>query len=98
MLLQHGIALQAETRPDAVALVSGETRIRYGELEALTNQLAHLLVDAGCQRGDRVGLLLPKTESFSARRTTLLEGCRRVTSPAQTPLVKMVVLVGVRGM
>jgi amino acid adenylation domain-containing protein len=60
MLLQHGISLQADTRPDAVALVSGATRVTYGELDEVTNRLAHLLADAGCERGDRVGLLMPK--------------------------------------
>src|SRR5258706_5601821 len=33
----------------------------YGELEQSSNRLAHLLKDAGCRRGDRVGLLLPKS-------------------------------------
>src|SRR5260370_4404997 len=59
-LLQHGVTAQAEARPDAVALVFKDTRLTYGALEEASNRLAHLLKDAGCRRGDRVGLLMPK--------------------------------------
>ena len=59
-LLQHGVTAQAEARPDATALVCGETRMSYRALEETSNQLARVLADAGCRRGDRVGLLMPK--------------------------------------
>src|SRR5438094_744418 len=59
-LLQHGVTAQAEARPDAIALVFKDTRLTYGALEEASNRLAHLLKDAGCRRGDRVGLLMPK--------------------------------------
>jgi amino acid adenylation domain-containing protein len=62
-LLQHGVTAQAEVRPDAVALIFKDTRLTYGALEEASNRLAHLLKDAGCQRGDRVGLLMPKIPS-----------------------------------
>ncbi|MGH8264799.1 MAG: AMP-binding protein, partial [Steroidobacteraceae bacterium] len=61
MLLQHGVMAQASARPDAVAIVFEDTRITYGALDARSNGLAHLLLDAGCQRGDRIALLLPKS-------------------------------------
>src|SRR5688572_32214678 len=59
-LLQHGVTAQAERRADAVALVFKDARLTYRALEEASNRLAHLLKDAGCQRGDRVGLLMPK--------------------------------------
>jgi amino acid adenylation domain-containing protein len=59
-LLQHGVTAQAEAHPDSVALVFKDTRLTYGALEEASNRLAHLLKDAGCRRGDRVGLLMPK--------------------------------------
>jgi len=59
-LLQHGVTAQAQAHPDAVALVFKDTRLTYGALEEASNRLAHLLKDAGCRRGDRVGLLMPK--------------------------------------
>ena len=62
-LLQHGVSAQAQRRPEALALVFKDTRLTYGALEEASNRLAHLLKDAGCQRGDRVGLLMPKMPS-----------------------------------
>jgi amino acid adenylation domain-containing protein len=38
-----------------------DTRMSYGELERCSNQLASLLIDAGCPPGERVALLLPKS-------------------------------------
>lgn len=59
-LLQQGVAAQAEARPEATALVFKDIRLTYGALEESANRLAHLLRDAGCRRGDRVGLVMPK--------------------------------------
>jgi amino acid adenylation domain-containing protein len=60
-LLQHGVTAQSQRRPDATALVMGSERLTYGEVETLSNQLARILRDAGCQRGDRVCFLMPKS-------------------------------------
>ncbi|MHC4549087.1 MAG: amino acid adenylation domain-containing protein [Planctomycetota bacterium] len=60
-LLQDAIARQARSRPDAVAVVLGEERLTYGELEAASNRLAHRLKQSGCRRGDRVCFVLPKS-------------------------------------
>jgi amino acid adenylation domain-containing protein len=59
-LLQQGVTAQADVRPEATALVFRETRLTYRALEEASNRLANLLKDAGCQRGDRVALLMPK--------------------------------------
>ena len=59
-LLQHGLTAQAEARPEATALAFKGTRMTYGALEEASNRLAHALAEAGCRRGDRVGLLMPK--------------------------------------
>jgi amino acid adenylation domain-containing protein len=61
MLLQDLVTRQAQTRPGSLAMVCGPESIAYGELDALSNRIARLLVDAGCGRGDRVGLLIPKS-------------------------------------
>ncbi len=60
-MLQQWITKQAEQRPEATAIVLQECRLTYAELEQRSNQLARLLKDAGCQRGDRVAFLIPKT-------------------------------------
>jgi len=61
MLLQRGVTAQAEARPEATALAFKGTRLTYAALEEASNRLARALKDAGCRRGDRVGLLMPKS-------------------------------------
>lgn len=60
-LLQHGVTAQAQARPDSLALRFNNMETTYGALEESSNRLARLLKDAGCRRGDRVGLLMPKS-------------------------------------
>ena len=60
-LLQQLVTGQAERRPEQTAIVYQQERLSYGELEENSNRLAHLLKEAGCRRGDRVGFLIPKT-------------------------------------
>ena len=58
-LLQDWVSEHAETTPDAPAVVSGSTRLTYAELDTRSSQLAALLQQAGCQRFDRIALLMP---------------------------------------
>jgi amino acid adenylation domain-containing protein len=60
-LLQDWVTDQAEQRPEAAAVVLNEQRLTYGALETLSNQLARTLIEAGCKRGDRVCLMMPKS-------------------------------------
>ena len=60
-LLHSHVTAQAERRPEALAVVGETTRLTYGELEAHSNQLARALREAGCQRGDRIGVLSSKS-------------------------------------
>ena len=59
-LLHLEVTRQAEARPEAIALVYKGRRLSYCGLEAAANRLAWLLREAGCRRGDRVALLMPK--------------------------------------
>ncbi|HEY1303127.1 MAG TPA: amino acid adenylation domain-containing protein [Vicinamibacterales bacterium] len=59
-LLQDLVIEQAGRRPESTAVVCGASTLSYGELDALSNRLARLLQDGGCQPGDRVALLMPK--------------------------------------
>jgi len=60
-LIQTWVSTQAQTRPEAVAIVFKDQKLTYGELDAFSNQLARRLKLAGCRKGDRVALLVPKT-------------------------------------
>ena len=59
-LLHAETTAQASLRPEAPAIVSAGEQLTYGELEETSNRLARLLRAAGCRRGDRVGMLMPK--------------------------------------
>ena len=60
-MLHHWITGEANRRSDATAVVFGDERLSYGELEILSNQLARALKERGCVRGDRVCLLVHKS-------------------------------------
>jgi amino acid adenylation domain-containing protein len=85
-LLQEYVGRQAETRPDAVALVMGGERMTYGQLEEGSNRLARLLREAGCRRGDRVCLFLPKSiEAIVAELGALKADCAYVPIDTASP-------------
>ncbi|MBF5042081.1 amino acid adenylation domain-containing protein [Aggregicoccus sp. 17bor-14] len=54
-------AQQAARRPGAVAVVDARGALTYGELEARSNQLAHLLAARGVAVGDCVALCLERS-------------------------------------
>lgn len=60
-LLHQLLTESAGKRPDKEAVRFQGQGLSYGELDALTNQVARALQSAGVQRGDRVGLYLHKS-------------------------------------
>ncbi|WP_250548690.1 amino acid adenylation domain-containing protein [Pseudonocardia sp. H11422] len=60
-LLQDYLLRSAERTPDSGALVMGDDRLTYGELERETNRLARLMREMGCVDGARVCVLAAKT-------------------------------------
>ncbi len=60
-LIQQYVSRQAVQRPQHTAVVCKNERIPYGELDQLTNQLAHRLRVCGCRGGDRVAVLIPSS-------------------------------------
>ncbi|NHW02672.1 (2,3-dihydroxybenzoyl)adenylate synthase [Stutzerimonas degradans] len=51
--LSHMLAVQAETQPEAIAVVCGERELSYAELDALSTNLAQRLANHGLGPGDR---------------------------------------------
>lgn len=93
-LLQDTVSRQARQRPDAVAVVMGEERFTYGELEAESNRLARLLVESGCAPGDRVGLFAPKCPSaIVGMLATLKARCAYVPIDIASPAPRVAKIV-----
>ena len=68
----------------------GRDATDYAELDTLSTQLATLLVEGGCRRGDRVALLIPKSVMADHRPARHLQGGRdlraaRPVEPCQPP-------------
>jgi len=51
--------------PDHTAIVFGDTRLSYAQLNGASNQVANLLVSRGIQPGDRVALSCPNLPYFT---------------------------------
>ncbi len=61
MLVQDFLYNSAERFPDKTALVCGDRRLTYAQVEAQANRLAHALMAHGVERGDRAAIYLPNS-------------------------------------
>lgn len=57
-LVHHFLEANAAQLPGKIALIHGDTRVSYGELNHSANRMAHWLLAQGAQPGDRVAILL----------------------------------------
>jgi len=55
----------AQTYPDRIAIVFGDTRLTYQQVDGAANQVANLLASRGIGRGDKVALSCPNLPYFS---------------------------------
>ena len=65
-LLHELVRAQTERAPNAVAVLHGRDRVTYAEVESRANQIARMLRDHGCRRGDRVVVVSSVTPSAVA--------------------------------
>src|SRR5450631_1231707 len=61
MQVEQFLEFSAQRFPDKVALISGEGRHTYRQIDEEANRLAHALIASGVQRGDRVVIFLPNS-------------------------------------
>ena len=93
--LLHRLVDRAAERDEAreAYCVPGE-RISYGELAARTSRLAHLLIEAGVEPGDRVGILMPRClETAVAVHGVLKAGAVFVPIDPRVPAAALETLV-----
>ncbi|WP_028655334.1 long-chain-fatty-acid--CoA ligase [Nocardioides sp. J54] len=55
----------AQAYPDRTAIVLGDTRLSYPQLDGAANQVANLLVSRGIQPGDKVAISCPNLPYFT---------------------------------
>ncbi len=85
-LLQQNLTRTTERHPEACALVMGGSRVSYGGLEQSTNQLARQLRAVGCRKGDRIGLIMPKSPTVIASILGILKAdCTYVPLDPSSP-------------
>jgi amino acid adenylation domain-containing protein len=73
--VDHFLEQSAERFPDKTALICGERRLTYRELNHQANRMAHALRAQGLERGDRVAIYLDNSvESVVAVFATLKAG------------------------
>jgi amino acid adenylation domain-containing protein len=89
-LLHSWVSEHFERRPDAVAVVMGKECLTYGELEHKSNRIGRLVRESGCQQGDRVGLLMPKSPTTIASMLAILKaGCTYVPIDSASPAARV---------
>src|SRR5712671_46222 len=85
-ILQQLLIESAARYPEKAAVWARGRSITYRELEGRSNQLAHLLRQHGIEKGDRVGLYLPKcVESIISMLAVLKAGAVYVPLDPQAP-------------
>ncbi|WRZ55902.1 amino acid adenylation domain-containing protein [Streptomyces sp. NBC_01294] len=91
VLVPEAFAAQAAATPDDTALVFGETRLTYAELDARSSRLAHGLIAAGAGPEDVVALALPRSaESLVAVLAVLKAGAAFLPLDAEYPRDRIV--------
>ena len=60
-LLNHLLEESARRFPDKPAVLFDESVLSYTELDRISSRLAHVLIENGLRRGDRVGIWMPKS-------------------------------------
>lgn len=93
-LLQHWLTEQAMKQPGALAVQRLDRGKSYEELETQSNQLAHILKEAGCRRGDRVCFLMPKCpEAVISIMGILKADCVYVPLDWESPAIRTAKIV-----
>ncbi|HSK74824.1 MAG TPA: amino acid adenylation domain-containing protein, partial [Thermoanaerobaculia bacterium] len=89
---------QAARTPGAVALVSGDRRLTYAELNAEVNRLARRLRRSGVALGSRVGICLPRSiEMMVALWGVLKAGGAYVPLDPSYPAERLALMTGALG-
>ncbi|MCK8646097.1 amino acid adenylation domain-containing protein [Mycobacterium colombiense] len=88
-------ATQVARDAEAVAITCGSRSMTYGELDAASNRLAHLLVGRGAAPGERVAMLLPRcAEAIVAVLAVIKTGAAYVPMDPAHPDARIELVLG----
>jgi long-chain acyl-CoA synthetase len=91
MLVEEFLENSARLFPDKTALICGEDRFSYRQIDQQANRLAHAFIAEGVRRGDRVVIFLPNSvEAVVAIFATLKAGAVFVVLNPSTKSDKLV--------
>lgn len=89
-LLHELLQASAKVHPDRPAVVDGERTATYAELDQWSNGIADLLIEAGVEAGDRVGVFLDKSlEAVVGIYGVLKAGAVYVPFDARAPATRL---------
>jgi amino acid adenylation domain-containing protein len=89
-LLHQALSSAAEQHPDHAAVRFASETLTYQELVGRANSLAHVLVDQGLRRGDRVGIYMNKSlEAITAVYGILAAGGAYVPLDPFAPVARL---------
>ena len=93
-LLQDYLARSAEREPARTAIVLDDERLSYAELERRSDGLGAFLVEVGCQPGDRVAVVAPKSPcAVVGMHAALKAGCAYVPIDLESPPARVARIV-----
>ena len=73
MCVHDLVALQAHAVPDAVAIIGGDQKLTYGEMNARANHLANLLRSRGIKAEVPVALFLERSPELATAALAVLK-------------------------
>lgn len=81
---------QASRTPDAIALLDGERRVTYRELETISNQIAHHLRHLGAEAGRPIAICMERSAAALATTLAVLKiGAAYFPLDAASPLYRL---------
>lgn len=94
MLVHEFLTLSASRFPQKIALVCGDHRLTYADLDMMSNRLGNALTRGGVQRGDRVAIHLPNSvEAVAGIFAVLKAGGTFVFINASTKQEKLIYIL-----